>query len=144
MGEIWWLTIIICSVASMERREVNPGIYEENVGQMALVAGTATVYFKLDLNELTDDLEKIDKLHVTLGEYCGQAEMLSAEVVVNSCNSFVENSGKMKQQLASRVNKMIVEREKRGLIDFIGTTEKIFLVQWTPRIRKRLSKVWRI
>lgn len=131
---------VIYMVASMEKVEVQPGIFKESLGQMALVAGTATVYFTMELNDLEIELRKIDELHERLSEYCTQAGVLEAEVVDKACNSFIVNSGKMRQQLASRIDKMIIEREKRGLINFIGSAEKFLFGTMDAKDKKKIKQ----
>lgn len=104
------------------------------------MAGTATVYFTVDLNDVTVELEKIDELHANLDSYCKQAETLSAEVVSNSCGNFVSNSRKLKMQLKTRIDKMTIERFKRGLMNFIGSTERFLFGTMDAKDKKKIKQ----
>lgn len=125
---------------AMEILDTKPGIYEEDLGRVQLVAGTATVFFKIDNGELREDMRVIDEVHATIATYCSQAAPLESQVVFNSCKNFVSNSLKMKGKLSEKLDKMIVDRERRGLIDFVGSTEKFLFGTMDAKDKKKIKK----
>ena len=116
---------------------IQPGAYIENLGEVHVLDKKIELWFKMDLNDLEIEIKKIEKFKVTVKESCKEQRQKS---VNDPCRNFLQLSELMLSELRIKFNKIVKERNKRGLINAVGGIERFLFGTLDDNDRQNIDK----
>lgn len=102
--------------------DLEPGAYVEKLGEVALQDRNVEIYFRLNLKEIGKEIDDVANFRDTILTACNEVSI--HRFFADDCGHFFRVSSHTLEELNFKYEKLVVERSKRGAINFLGTASK--------------------
>lgn len=114
---------------------LEPGVYSEHLGGMRKITKKIELYFKMDLNEVRNDIQQLEKLRERIVSICNTKIVL----IMKDCSQFLLTTKTSIVGLFEDFERALKERNARGLIDVIGSGAKFLFGTMDAKDRHAIS-----
>jgi hypothetical protein len=108
-----WLSLMITIDAEF-LTDINPGIYEETIGKLAILNRDAEIWVSMDLGELEKEVNLVSTLSENLMSACRNSTQ-RYETMAYVCENTAKISATLAKNLQSDLNNLVHKRSKRNI-----------------------------
>lgn len=133
------LAIFLCMITAAVGttdflQTIEPGIYKEGLGKVLLITDNAEVWIRIDDSSIRSELDLVSAFGNKIDESCRKSVLPDV-----ACDSFRNLSKSIEANIEEKFDKMTLERSRRGLINFIGSTSKFLFGTMDSEDSERLN-----